>query len=180
MRCIVEECSCRKLRKRIRTNSILHSFTYSQDLFFLSKSLKSISGEPHAFGKSTCRLRVGGAVEKDYPITTFGHPEVYIGRIEGIFCLEWLRTKLPNSVIRWHKLRAYFALSCVRSYTFLSDIVYLITYRPQGFYLIVKTLFKYPVRRMITAGECSIKKTTNNICVLKYSMYPQRDMVLTA
>lgn len=110
---------------------------------------------------------------------SFGHPEVYIGRIEKIFYLEWFRTKLSNNIIKLYKFRAYFMLSCIRSYIFLNDIVYRITYRLQGFYIIVKALFQYLVRWMITAEECSIKVTTNGICVLRYSMFPQWDMILS-
>ena len=119
-----------------------------------------------------------GAVKKDYPITTFGHPEVYIGRIEGIFRLEWLRTKLSSSAIRLNKLRAYFVLSCVWSYILIFDKVYLTTYRLQGFYINVKALFKYIVRRMITARECSIIKTTKSKCAVGQTMFPERDKIL--
>jgi hypothetical protein len=104
---------------------------------------------------------------------------VYIGRIEGIFCLEWLRTKLSSSVIRLNRLRAYFALSCVWSYILVFDIVYLTTYRPQDFYITVKVLSKYLVRQMITARECSTIRITKSKCAVRQTMFPKRGKILT-
>jgi hypothetical protein len=109
----------------------------------------------------------------------FGHPEVYIGRIENFFHLEWPRTRLSSNVLRPQRLRAYGTLSSVWSCITVIDIFLPTTHRLRVPCSTASELLNYLVRRMITAGDCSNKKANGSECTLGSKMFPQRDKTLS-
>jgi len=111
---------------------------------------------------------------------TFYHdPEVYIGRIENFFYLEWPRTRLSSNVLRPQRLRAYGTLSSVWSCITVSDIFLPTTQRPRASCSTASGLLNYLVRRIITARDCPNKKANGSECTLGSKMFPQRDKTLS-